>query len=115
MTFYISNAFSLNMLPKNKMPSGKSCQITFQTLTLDDVQNLLADKYVSVVGHENTARLLSTLTGHSIRFNRQSITLAFPEDRLIVGQYSGPRLPEDSMALPKGASVKWWLVEGHPA
>lgn len=115
MTFYISNAFSLNMLPKNKMPSGKSCQITFQTLTLEDVQAHLESKYISIVGHENTALLLTKLTGHPIPFNRQSLTLKFPKDRLIVAQYAGPRLEEDAMALPKGASIKWWLVEGVPA
>lgn len=29
-------------------------------------------------------------------------------DRLIFGQYIGPRLPEGVTALPEGATIEWW-------
>jgi hypothetical protein len=41
--------------------------------------------------------------------NRANVSLA-AGDRVLVGQYSGPRLPEGTTTLPEGATIKWLVV-----
>jgi hypothetical protein len=33
-----------------------------------------------------------------------------PGDRVLVGQYSGTRLPEGATTLPEGATIRWLVV-----
>lgn len=105
MTQYLSNAFSLGMLPRN-VQSGYQPFVPSPAKqpTIDDVAN-----FVSIVGHENTAKMLSALLGAEVAFNRQTVTLA-PGDGLLVAQYVGPRLPEGATELPIGARVEWWYL-----
>jgi len=64
----------------------------------------------SIVGHDDTALLFTSLLGHSVQARRVSTSLA-PGDVVLVGQYNGPRLPEGATALPEGAKIRWILVE----
>ena len=89
---YISNAFSLGMLPQ-----GASVQIKEL-----DSRPVLTDA-VSIVGHQDTAAILG------LPFNRQSVSLNLG-DTLFVAQYNGPRLPEGTTELPDGASFRWFVV-----
>lgn len=91
---YISNAFSLGMLPY-----GASPKIT----ELPKAPGQLQD-YVSVVGHPDTAKILG------VAFNRVTLKLQ-KGDQLLIAQYDGPRLPEGATELPEGASFRWFLVE----
>ena len=71
----------------------KKYVVSIQSLSLDDVKNmLLKEKYESIIGHEATAQLLTSLINIPIQFNRKSITL-HDGDRLIVLQLMS-RLPE---------------------
>ena len=63
----------------------------------------------SIIGHENTAAVFSSLLGIDLPMNRESVQLT-DKQMLLVGQYSGPRLPEGATELPEGASIRWWLV-----
>lgn len=102
--YYISNAFSLNMLV------DKKCQLDIAPLTLVDAKRIAENfSAISVVGHQDTANLFSNLLEIEIPFNRTSLKL-FPGDVLIVGQYSGTRLPEGISTLPDGATIEWLLV-----
>lgn len=103
---YISNAFSFNMIATTQQIPGT---IRFVEVNLYEGALLAAGSVVSVVGHADTANLFSTLLEREVVFNRASLTLN-KGDELLLGQYSGPRLPEGATSLPEGATVKWLLL-----
>jgi hypothetical protein len=98
-TTYLGNAFSLGML------SDTPCGLSIDPVTPADVP---ADA-VSVVGHADTAVLLTGVLGRDVPMNRVSTTL-HDGDVLYVAQYAGPRLPEGATSLPEGASFRWLRV-----
>jgi hypothetical protein len=101
---YLSNAFSLNMIDQH------SGSIEFHNHDVNHIKQILGNRnWVSVVGHQDTANLLSGMLGTEVAFNRQSLKLA-QGDQLIVAQYSGARLPEGATELPEGATVKWFML-----
>ena len=103
---YVSNAFSLNMI-------ASSCNVSVSVYgsNIDAAKFYMdrPDAPVSIVGHEDTARIFSSLIGEEIAFNRANVTLA-PGDEVLVGQYRGPRLPEGASKLPEGASIEWIVI-----
>jgi hypothetical protein len=76
---YLSNAFSLSMLP----PSGAVIRVS--PLTVEETKALLAEGFESAVGHESTASVLSTLLGVEVPPRRVAITLS-PGDRVVIFQ-----------------------------
>ena len=104
MSTYISNAFSLSMLPRDGV-----LQIT--RYPLSGPAHARATLYEegpwrSVVGHQATAELFTRILGIGVEYNRETLVLR-PGDRLIVGQYYGPRLSEGATELPLGATIEW--------
>jgi hypothetical protein len=99
---YLANALSLQMFTEVPL------QLTVQPLTPQEAKQL-GSTAVSRVGHASTAALFSEALGYEIEVSRTSITLA-DGDRLLVGQYVGPRLPEGATTLPPGARIRWVLV-----
>lgn len=98
---FILNAFSLNMLSAN-------ADITVRQVSLA-VARGLASTAVSAVGHADTAAVFEGVLGVPVACNR--VTVALKEgDVALVGQYSGPRLPEGATTLPEGATIKWLVV-----
>ena len=104
---FILNAFSLNMLVGN-------ADIVVREIT-QGVAASLAATCTSAVGHADTAAVFSNVLGVPVPCNRATVALK-EGDVALVGQYSGPRLPEGATALPEGATIKW-LVVGvrHPS
>lgn len=95
---YLSNAFSINMLDQSE---------TVQFKRMDQPPTL--ETFTSAVGHADTAAVFSSVLNQCIEANRCTVTLS-KGDTLIVGQYSGPRLPEGATSLPEGATIIWWEV-----
>ena len=107
---YLSNAFSLGMIESGSVPvitegispaefiGGGNRQGRFESLAVK-----------SIVGHADTAAILSGILGVTVLFNRESVKLV-PGDVLYVAQYDGPRLPEGCTELPEGASFRWFRV-----
>ena len=103
---YIANAFSLSMLP-----GEHAVHLRVLSTTADYVRGrLVGAPYESFVGHAGTARLFSAVLGIEVVVNRSSLSLSDPNDRLIVGQYVGPRLPEGATSLPDGAVIRWFQI-----
>ena len=98
---YLLNAFSLNMLAGN-------ADIHVREVSLDTARNL-AKIATSAIGHADTAAVFSDVLGIDVPCNRVSVTLDHCATAL-VGQYSGPRLPEGATTLPEGATIKWMIV-----
>jgi len=86
---FIANAFSLNMLGALP-PEGLT--LTARPLSLEEARSLLQGGFISAVGHESTAKVITTLTGVEVPPNRVAITLS-PGDRVVVFQL-GIRLQE---------------------
>ena len=98
--FYISNAFSLNMVATN-------CQVRMINLSLEQAAEYCQKHQpVSFAGHGDTASLASNLLGYPIAENRGTLTLNFG-DEVLVTQYSGPRLPVGATELPEGAAFRF--------
>ena len=98
---FILNAFSLNMLVGN-------ADVVVREVS-QKVAAILADACVSAVGHADTAAVFSHVLGVEIPCNRATVALK-DGDVALVGQYSGPRLPEGATSLPEGAAIKWLVV-----
>ena len=95
------NAFSLNMLVGN-------ADVVVREVS-QKVAAILAGACVSAVGHADTAAVFSNVLGVAVPCNRATVALK-DGDVALVGQYSGPRLPEGATSLPEGAAIKWLVV-----
>ena len=107
------NSFSANMLAEFPV-SVKFTEIDATSarlnLMLAAEKDGEADFIRSAVGHGDTAAVLQTELKIPVPCNRETVTLR-AGDCAVIGQYSGPRLPEGTTTLPTGASIKWILVE----
>ena len=100
---YLLNAFSLNMVTTFPV------KVRFQLIPIEDAAEHLLDGLVSAVGHADTAAVFSQLLGMPVPCERRTVHLR-PTDCAILGQYTGPRLPEGATTLPEGAEIRWYLV-----
>jgi Domain of unknown function (DUF1874) len=103
MTIKVCNAFSLNMV------SALVADIKVIQITPAEVKEFLEVGVESCVGHVDTAAVFSQQLGVEIPAARVTVDLTSNET-IIVGQYSGPRLPEGATTLPEGAAIKWFMV-----
>lgn len=98
------NSFSLNML------QSLTSLIEVEEISLDQAKDIVADNEIdSAVGHSDTAAVFTEQLGVEVPVNRTTIVLEKGE-KVLVGQYKGPRLPEGCTSLPDGASIIWCLV-----
>lgn len=100
----LANAFSLNMLPVN------SYNINIKEIEVIDAAILLSKNINSYVGHADTAIILSRIFNIDIQANRTSFTFSETNNKLLVAQYSGPRLPEGTTELPEGSGFRYFLI-----
>jgi hypothetical protein len=104
---YVTNAFSLNMLPDNCVLA----HILVTKLSPDNAREFLrGNNFQSYIGHPDLASIASNILGMSLAVNRQTLTVK-EGDALLVVQYRGPRLPEGTTTLPEGATIEFWLVD----
>jgi len=111
---YVSNSLSINMLEDKTA-------LEIQAIGLEKAVEVLrweldhGRNFVSCVGHESTAKLMSDLLGIEIPCNRTSIKLQ-TWDTLLVFQIL-QRLPEgvvlDEEAV-KAVPHKWYLIQVLP-
>jgi hypothetical protein len=104
MTTYFGNAFSPNML--DVMPAD---------VRLTEISAAVAAEYVlagvqHAVGQASTAAVFSDVLGVAVPANRATVTLE-AGDKLVFGQYRGPRLEEGVTTLPEGATIQWLLAQ----
>lgn len=100
---YLSNAFSLQMI------SSETTSVNIQEASLEEIQNAVKGEYVSIMGHADTANIVSRILRVNIPVNRVSITLE-KGDILYVAQVMGGRLPEGCTILPKDTIIKFFKV-----
>jgi hypothetical protein len=108
MAIYVLNAKSINM------NNGAPIMTVDVPITQEEAKLIAASGEIkSLVGHPDTARVLSNLLKKEIPANRWNFTWdqVKPEDQVIVGQYSGPRLQEGATQLPEGSTLTFWKVK----
>ena len=101
---YITNAFSIQMLPH------LATTLSFKPATLEQAMKIMkTNVFISAVGHVDTANVVSNLLNMEIPMNRISVNLK-DDDVLLVAQLSGGRLPEGATTIPDGMSIQFWVV-----
>lgn len=95
---YIGNAFSMQMVEAPAVIGVEPCDPA-----------AIPEDAVSVIGHKDTAAVVSTILGREVPFNRASITLT-PGDVLYVAQLTGGRLPEGATTIPSGMQMTFLKV-----
>lgn len=98
---YLANAFSLQMLDLSKENSVEVVPVT--------MEEVARSGFESVVGHQDTANVLTTLLGVEVPMQRVSVRLE-SSDILYVAQVTGGRLPEGATTLPAGMSLTFVKV-----
>jgi len=99
MKKYLTNAFSIQMLP------GPTT-VRFEEIDTTEVPT----DVVSAVGHADTAAVLTNMLGFEVPENRTFVKLE-EDTELFVAQLVGGRLPEGSTTLPEGFKFKFFRVK----
>lgn len=107
----------LNSLPSCFLPSeGKALQL--RGVSLDVARTLLEEGFVSHIGHESTAQVLSSILGMEVEFRRFPAPL--PEesnDVYVIASFPMPhRLPEGERLTQEEIleiSPRWTVVDGQ--
>ena len=104
MTVYLANAFSLSMVTP-------PATLSVVEADEDSVKRVVASGFTSVIGHDATAKIVSSRLGVPVQVNRVSIQLK-PGDLLVVFQLL-TRLPEGKILSEeemRNVQAKWYLV-----
>ena len=101
MKVYLGNAFSLQMLDTTKTTDIKVTPVDASVVANSD--------FTSVIGHQDTATVVSNILGKDVPCNRVSVSLS-KGDILYVAQVVGGRLPAGATTLPDGFSLVFLKV-----
>ena len=95
---FLGNAFSLQMMAPNAIVCVEEC-------SSEDIP----EEVTSIIGHTDTASVVSDILGRPVECNRTSVHLN-DGDVLYVAQLTGGRLPEGATKLPEGFSLTFRRV-----
>ena len=95
---YLGNAFSLQMVADNAI----ICKVEVSP-------EQVPVNAESIIGHKDTAAVVSTILGMNVPCNRASVMLD-DEDTLYVAQVVGGRLPEGATIIPDGMEIKFYRI-----
>lgn len=97
---------NMESLAKIGLPANKETLDAVYSAIYGDAEVVSLE---SAIGHADTARIVSGMLGVELPANRVNVKLAKGE-KMIVAQYSGPRLPEGATTLPDGAKIEFVMV-----
>jgi ActR/RegA family two-component response regulator len=104
-TVYLANALSISMFEE-----GARLDIALEPVHAADIADLLALRgFTSVVGHADTADVLSEILGTKVAHARVDLRLE-TGDVLYVAQLRNGRLAEGAKTLPPGARFSFCRV-----
>ena len=95
---YLGNAFSLQMVADNAI----ICKVEVSP-------KQVPVNAESIIGHKDTAAVVSTILGREVPCNRESVMLT-DNDVLYVAQVVGGRLPEGATTIPSGMEIKFYRI-----
>lgn len=97
---YLGNAFSIQMLNVTD-----TLQVSVTKIQPEEVPA----EAMSVIGHMDTANVVSTILGRPVEMNRKSVKLS-SGDELYVAQLVGGRLPEGATTIPEGMKMEFYKI-----
>jgi len=112
MNIILTNAFSINMFPNIDVDWKISFKRVANPAALI-LENYLVDNLIGHVDTDRVVRNFLSLDGvEGIPEGRRETLTWAPSSgvKLLVAQYSGPRLLEGTKTLPEGAKLEFWLV-----
>ena len=95
---YLGNAFSLQMVADNAI----ICKVEVSP-------EQVPVNAESIIGHKDTAAVVSTILGREVPCNRESVMLT-DNDVLYVAQVVGGRLPEGATTILSGMEIKFYRI-----
>lgn len=98
---FLGNAFSLQMLDVTVANTVN--------IVPASVGEIAGSDFMSVIGHADTAAVVSNILKRDVPANRASVRLE-KGDILYVAQVTGGRLPEGATTLPEGFSLAFLKV-----
>jgi len=101
---YLGNAFSLQMIDSDI----DSYIIDVKNINIEQAKEEVCNA-ICVVGHQDTMAVINEQLNTEFNANRVSIKLGL-DDKLIVAQLIGGRLPEGCSRLPDNFSLKYYIV-----
>lgn len=115
MELILTNSFSINMIPKIQ---GIHLDWTISLVHVQNPSALIQENILigNYIGHKDTDVVVRSILEQGgapgIPAGKRETLIWSPGrgPKLLVAQYSGPRLPEGATALPEGATIEWWLV-----
>lgn len=101
----LTNAFSINMLEDETA-------LRFTPVTLEVARVIVQHNSITnVIGHADLDIIVRELLGKKNVLPGKRATVAYkPPEMMLVAQYRGPRLPEGTTQLPKGATIEFWHI-----
>jgi len=110
---YLSNAFSLSMLNL----ASEDAFLYVGEITKEKAKEILSkNTFMSTIGHESTAYVMSQILGLEVKMNRATVQ-ASEDDAIIVFQLLGARLPEGVILGEEEIAripYKFFLIEQLP-
>lgn len=110
---YLTNSFSINMLP-----TARRNRVLFRQITAEEANDLYKDHSqakdqfsINAIGHADTDSIVrGLLPAVTEAGKRLSVKIENWYDTVLVAQYTGPRLPEGATTLPEGAKIEFFAV-----
>lgn len=104
------NSFSINMFQ-----DIQDVVVRFKKVSVDEVKEIVkmfSNEFLSVIGHEDWAGIVSSELGVEVPVNKQTYTLQ-DNDTLIVCQRRGNRLENGvtSLSEENKGMVEYWMIE----
>jgi hypothetical protein len=109
MTIYLLNA---PIMPIN-FDEYESAVIRLKRVSIDEVKELLkSNQFISAIGHQGTAQLLSELLGIPIPVNRITVQLKLGD--IVIAFVLKQRLPEGTvLSKEELQKLDYWFVRGR--
>jgi hypothetical protein len=108
MIIYILNT----LLTPIDFDKNQNAIVKFSKITIEEAKEILKNSFVSAVGHEGTARVLSQLLDIEIPVNR--ITVFFNKGDIGIHFFLKQRLPEGKVLSEQELKqLSFWLVKSE--
>lgn len=100
---YLSNAFTSRMLDNRKLS-----EVLFYPVKKEDIAK---QEFYSVVGHKETADVLTNMLGKGVVFNREFVKLHEGDIMYVAQIEQNVRLPEGCTKLPDDCTMVFMAVD----
>ena len=103
-------SFNLNMI--ENLENVKTVKTISSIIEEETFKNLLEkENPENYIGHADLVNVLNSSLGVNLKAERKTLKVKGNEERIIIVQYIGERLPEGATKLPEKAKIKFVFEE----